>query len=414
VLKDAIVSEEGQQLAFAGNRPLGTAALSLLSTTLDKAPDSLLAEWRAFCSSSPSPMHNPDWLNGYFDEQRSNLLVYALFQSESLSGVAPFLRRDWPLKWHLGEWCVATFPLKRLRLLGGPLAFPENEMVCDLLFRRVLSDGGFDALYLEEIPVDSFFWKYLHSSKLIRDSFLVYQPDTVSPHPILRIERTFEQYMSKFSSKHRNTLQRKVKKLREGALGEMHLVRYESPIEVTTFLDRAVEISRKTYQWQLHQRGLSATDLLQKRLQFAAEHGWMRCYLLFCGERAVAFIVGYQYRGTFLLDEIGHDPEWSKYSAGAVLQLLTVEDLFNYNRARIFDLQDYARYKDELSNENYMQGRVFLFRRGVYSRFISAGHRVCSAITVSASASLERIGLKSKVRKLIRRFGTSQFESPTT
>jgi hypothetical protein len=97
-------------------------------------------------------------------------------------------------------------------------------------------------------------------------------------------------------------------------------------------------------------------------LQFAAEHGWMRCYLLFCGQRAVAFIVGYQYRGTFLLDEIGHDPEWSKYSAGAVLQLLTVEDLFNYNRARIFDLQDYARYKDELSNENYMQGRVGLLR----------------------------------------------------
>lgn len=353
-------------------------------------------------------MHDPEWLNGYFEGQTNNLLVYALFQRESLSGVAPFLRRDWPLKWHLGELCVATFPLKRLRLLGGALAFPENEAVCDLLFRRVLSDGTFDALYIEEIPIDSFFWKYLRTSKLIRDSFLLYQPDPVSLHPILRIEGTFQQYMGKFSSKHRNTLQRKVRKLRESLVGEMRLVRYESPAEVTAFLDRAVEISRRTYQWQLHQRGLSATDLLRKRLQFAAKHGWMRCYLLFCAERAVAFIVGYQYEGTFLLDEIGHEPEMSKYSAGAVLQLLSVEDLFNYNRPRIFDLQDYARYKDELSTENYMQARVFLFRKGIYPRFLRAGHRLCSAITVTASASLQRVGLKSKVRKMIRRLGASQ------
>ena len=54
--------------------------------------------------------------------------------------------RDWPLKWHLGELCVGTFPLTRLRLLGGSLAFPENESACDLLFSKVLSDGGFDAV----------------------------------------------------------------------------------------------------------------------------------------------------------------------------------------------------------------------------------------------------------------------------
>jgi CelD/BcsL family acetyltransferase involved in cellulose biosynthesis len=213
--------------------------------------------------------------------------------------------------------------------------------------------------------------------------------------------------MRKFSSRHRNTLQQKVRRLREGSLGDLRLLRYELPAEVGPFLDHAVAISRKTYQWQLHQRGLSATDLLRKRLEFAAAHGWMRCYLLFLGESAIAFIVGYQYEGTFRLDEIGHAPEFSKYSAGAVLQLLSVEDLFNHNRARMFDLQDYARYKDELSNENYLQCRVFLFRRGIYPRFLRAGHRICSAITLLASLSLEGLGLKSKVRRMIRRLGGS-------
>jgi len=406
VVKAVLAPEKGQPPMPNMDPARKSRAASLVSTTIDRATSDLLDPWRAFSSSSPTPMHNPEWLNGYFAGQRSNLQVYALFESGSLAGVAPFLRRDWPLKWHLGEWCVATFPLRRLRLLGGQLAFPEDEASCDLLFRRVLSEGGFDAVFIEEVPVDSFFWKYLHSSRLIRESFLLYQPDRVSPHPVLRIEGTFENYMGKFSSKHRKNLKRNIRKLREAAADDLRLLRYESPEEVSKFLDIAVDISRKTYQWQLHQRGLSATALLRERLSFAAAQGWMRSYLLYCGEQAVAFGVGYQYNGTFLLDEIGHDPEWSKHSAGTVLQLLMVEDLFNYNRARVFDLQDYAWYKDELANENYLQGRMFLFRRGAYSCFLTAGHRVCSAVTLSASAALEKMGLKSKVRKLIRRVGS--------
>jgi hypothetical protein len=407
VLKDATMPESKQRTAEVESHKPAPEECSLVSTTLDAASPDLLAQWQTLGASNPSPMHDPGWLKGYFEGQTSNLRLYSLFQSGALCGAAPFLKKDWPLKWHLGELCVGTFPLTRLRLLGGPPAFPESESACDLLFSRVLSDGGFDALFLEEIPVDSFLWSYLHTSNLIRDSFSIYQPDPIAPHPVLRIEGTFEQYMGKFSSKHRNTLQRKIKKLRESPLGEMRLARYESPAEVDTFLDQAVEISRKTYQWQLHQRGLSAIDLLRRRLRFASENGWMRCYLLFCGERAVAFIVGYQFEGTFLLDEIGHEPELSKYSPGSVLQLLCVQDLFGHNRARIFDLQDTGRYKEELSTESYMQGRVFLFRKGIYPGFLKAGHLTCSSISRFASSRLDRFGMKSKVKKLIRRFGSS-------
>ncbi len=134
----------------------------------------------------------------------------------------------------------------------------------------------------------------------------------------------------------------------------------------------------------------------------------MRCYLLFCGESACAFIVGYQYQGTFVMDEIGHDPELSKHSVGTVLQLLCVEDLFNHDRANIFDLQAYAWYKDTLSNESYMQARIFLFRQGAYSRFLRAGHRMCCVITRLVSSSLERWRLKSKVRAAIRALGGSR------
>jgi hypothetical protein len=270
------------------------------------------------------------------------------------------------------------------------------------------SEKNIDAIYLEDVPIDSFLWKYLHRSELIRKSFLRYQPKLPTPRPMLRVEGTFQQYMGKFNSKHRNTINRKIKKLRDGALGEMRLVRYESAADVSVFLEQAIEVSRKTYQWARHGRGLSAIDRVTRRLKFAAEHGWMRCYLLFCGEHACAFILGFQYEGRFLLDEIGFDPELAKYSVGTVLQMLTVEDLFNHNRPHIFDLQDYGAYKEVLSTDSYLEGKLFLFRPSAYARLLRMGHRGCSLIDKSASTVLNHFNLRTKLRQKARGWAGTQ------
>jgi hypothetical protein len=222
------------------------------------------------------------------------------------------------------------------------------------------------------------------------------------------VEGTYDQYLSKFNSKHRNTIGRKIRKLREGALGEMRLVRYEAPEEVDTFLDQATEVSRKTYQWTLHGRGLSATGLLRERLVSAAQRGWMRSYLLFCGGQARAFLLGFQYNGRFLLHELGFDPELAKYSVGTVLQMLTVEDLFTHNRPRIFDLQDYGAYKEVLATESHLECKIFLFQPRLYARFLRASHRGCDAANRAASSLLERLKLKTKIRQRMRRWSDTQ------
>jgi hypothetical protein len=225
---------------------------------------------------------------------------------------------------------------------------------------------------------------------------------------MLRVEGTFQQYMGKFSSKHRNTINRKIKKLRDGALGEMSLVRYESPADVPVFLEQAIEISRKTYQWTQYGRGLSAVDRVRRRLMYAAERGWMRSYLLFCGGQARAFILGYQYGGRFLLDEIGFDPESAKYSVGTVLQMLTVEDLFLHNRPHVFDLQDYGAYKEVLSTDSYLEGKLFLFRPSAYARFLRMGHRGSALIDKSVSSALDCFNLRTRLRQKARGWVATQ------
>lgn len=205
------------------------------------ASPSLVSQWRVFHDrhSADDPMQDPEWLRGYFEGQLDSLSCYSLLQDGELRGVAPFVRKQWPLAFQFGPWTLAELPLVRLRLLGTGLDFPDDEAAYDLLFGQLAEPTSpFDALYLEEIPVESFLWKYLHERPLIRKSFLSYAPSAPTPRPVLRLEGTYEQYLGKFNSKHRNTINRKIKKLREGALGEMRLVRYESPDEVVPFLEK--------------------------------------------------------------------------------------------------------------------------------------------------------------------------------
>jgi hypothetical protein len=306
------------------------------------------------------------------------------------------------LKLYLGELAVGEFPLRRLRLLGGNIDIPDEVAAYDALFSELRARPDIDCLYFEEVATESFLWKYLHTAELPRCGFLAYQPELPAPRPILQLGESFDDYMQKFSSKHRSTIRRKIRKLRESPFGEMRLARYEKPDQVTEFVDLAIEVSRKTYQWKVHQRGLSDTDVVARRLAFAAEHGWMRCYLLFCGDKPYAFLTGYQHDGCFLLDEIGHDPALSSHSAGTVLQFLVVEDLFAYNRPVFWDLQDYGLYKEALSTESFPQGKMFLFKPGIRSRALIAGDRACRSVTGAASRTLDRWKLKNKVKSFLR------------
>ncbi len=231
----------------------------LQQVRLHQAGESFLTDWNEFTARRASQrysepmMHNPRWLRGYFAGQLENLAVCSFYESGCLCGVAPFLVKDWPLQCHLGEFPVAELPMRRLRLLGVQPDIPEDESAYDLLFTELAGKNDtFDAIYLEGAPLDSFLWKYVNTSSLLRESFRKYVPDPPVPHRVLRVQGSFADYMKKFSSKQRRTLSRRVKKIREGMLGEMRFEQYRKLEDVDRFLEAAVEVSKKTYQWKLH------------------------------------------------------------------------------------------------------------------------------------------------------------------
>ena len=391
----------------------GIEQYELQSVSLASADQATLKLWESFCGRHLSTSHHQDpaWLSGFFARELSNVTAYFLRHSGELQGVAPFLLKDWPLNWYLGEMALARPPLRRLRFLGDTLNLPEEEAVYDILFAELAkSRRSFDAVHFEAIPLDSFLWKYLQSSPLIRRSFRMYVPEPPASHVELRFGASFDQYMKKFSAKSRSTLRRKIKRIRDGVIGPMRLVRYTDPRDVPAFLESAVAVSKKTYQWNLLQKGMSDTDLVAQRLAFAAEHGWLRCYMLFCNDVPCAFLSGFQNGGVYSLLDTGFDPDLSKYSVGMVLQLLAIEDLFAENTPRVYDFGTWGGWKQELSTDSYPEVKVLLFQPGAYTRMIQTGHRGTQIFTKAVGSLLERMNLKVRLKKLIR--GMSEKNAP--
>jgi hypothetical protein len=411
---------KGENTMVAADESRSTATCySLRSFAMESVDEAFMAEWREFSAARPATpeLQDPEWLRWYYKGQpnvahheKNDITVYALYANGQLCGVAPFISRMWPLSCQFAEFTLAKFPLRRLRLIGGSLDFPQDPRAYDLLFSELASQVAaqtcdFDTLYLDGVPLDSFLWKYLQQSDIIRSRFLTYCPEPAKPYLVLRFAGDFEDYMGKFSAKHRKNINREIKKLKTGALGEFQFVRYELPEEVPTFLEQAVELSKKTYQWILHHRGLDDPNLLRHRLPLLASHGWFRSYLLFCGGKACAFLLGYQCHGKFIFFEIGYDPALASYSVGTVMQFLAVEDLYNYNRPEVMDLGTFDRYKEALSTESQLRSSVFLFPPNARARFMRTSHRSLLATSQALSVLLARFNLKTKLRKWMRVFG---------
>jgi hypothetical protein len=343
---------------------------------------------------------DPEWL--LETTAKGNVQVFVFDSDGETVGAVPFLKVAKPLKCQLGELTLARIPLRVLQLLGTYPNIPEEETACDALFSQVKGlEREFDALYIEYVRVGSFLWKYLHKAALVKRNFRLYSPRGIVPHPLIRINGSFDDYLKKFSSKTRSTQFRKLRKLREH--GEVEVIRITEAHEAEAFVDAAAEISQRTYQYRLLGGGVRDRQVWKRLLTFAANHGWLRSYLLKCDGIPCSFLVAYQYGETFYHSSLGYDPAWSNLSVGTVLQMLILEDVFSQNRPALYDYGTYGGYKMFFSNDNYLESDFYLFPRRAYPLLAQVSHCTFSTISRRAGAVLNRLSLKEGIKRLVRR-----------
>jgi hypothetical protein len=343
---------------------------------------------------------DPEWIEERFKHEKENVRIFLLEKGDQVIGAVPFLLNYEKLVCKLGEFALAKLPVRLLRHQGYPLNMPDEAAAYDGLMGQILK-LDFDVMFMGNVNTRSFLWNYLQSSSIVRREFRFHTKKWPSPHSLIRLDGTFESYMKRFSAKARKNRFREIKLLRER--GQVSLRRVSQPSEIDGFLEAAYEISERT--WKFKRRGLGLAtldpDTVKRELRFLAERGWLRSYVLRCDGVPCSFIYGHQYGSSFYAEWVGVDDAWRRYSAGTVILLLVLEDLFKENPPEFYDFGTYVKFEENFATESYPEATVWLFRRRVYPMLASSVFCACDAITTRTGTLLDSFGLKSKLKHML-------------
>lgn len=222
-------------------------------------------------------------------------------------------------------------------------------------------------------------------------------------HCFIDLGLTFDQYKAKFSSKTRSTITRKVKKYSEFCGGVLQWRAFSAPSEVREFVAAARRVSLLTYQERLHQAGLPEDEDFARQAERLAEQNSLRAFLLYHGDRPVAYLYCPIKDGVVVYAYLGYDPNYSQWSVGTVLQWIALESLFGERNLRCFDFTEgQSDHKRLFATHTRRCANVYFVRPTLRNRTLLHSHAAIDLLSRWLGDALERWGVKAKVRRLMR------------
>lgn len=224
------------------------------------------------------------------------------------------------------------------------------------------------------------------------------------PRHLVDLTTGYEAYMAKFSAKTRSTLKRKLRKFQELSGGALHWEQFRSKDELATFLPRARELSAKTYQERLLDAGLPQDASFTAQALSLADRGAVYAFLLFLNARPVSYLYLPVERGRVVYAYLGYDPAYAEHSPGTVLQLLAMERLFAEPGLTVFDFTEGAGQHKQLFATHAVEcADIVLLKRTAKALAVARSHAVFTRAEASLVSALDRLGLKKRIKQLIRR-----------
>jgi CelD/BcsL family acetyltransferase involved in cellulose biosynthesis len=359
----------------------------------------------------PELEHDVRWLAGLVDGERS-ASVWVHEERGVLRGYAPFFVHPSSLDYRLGEVTLFSWPCRRYVLTAEPIITgPESghpDRIADLFeaVARALPD---DALvFLQGVRTQSVFHAAILGHPRIRALFRAVPLAPPRPHRLIHLDGDFEAYLSGLGKATRKDLRRTIKRVQESRL-EIRTRRFGALEDVEPLLRDVESVSRKTYQWHLLGEGVAASPLQRHRLSHAARLGILRSYILYLGDRPIAFRVGYAYRGTYFSQNVGFDPEFAKLQIGIYLFTETIADLSSEPGITRYDfLYGDAPHKERLSNAARSEQHLYLVPKTLKRTIAALLFQGINSASTTAGKLLEGWGLKQRIKKLLRRRAVTQ------
>lgn len=213
----------------------------------------------------------------------------------------------------------------------------------------------------------------------------------------------FEAYTAKFSGKTRSGIRRKAKKFAKEA-GGLDVRSYSTPDEIETFFKLARPVSAVSYQERLLDCGLPKEPRFIERATVAAEAGAIRAFLLFANGAPVSYLYCPVENDVLQYAYLGYDPDFAHLSPGTVLFWTALEQLFAERRYSAFDFTEGDSEHKKLFSTHQVPCSLQLILRPTWKhRSVLAAHRGANTVSSGLVQALDRLGLKPRIKRWVRR-----------
>lgn len=271
-------------------------------------------------------------------------------------------------------------------------------------FRKLPPDRelpeGFDGFLIRGLPVDD-----VRPTVERRGEFIVYTPWHFE-RSYIDFDIGYDAYLATFKAKTRSTIRRKVRKFSSAGNGNPDFKTYRTPEEVQRFLRIAKQISQVTYQERLLDEGLPKDPSFADKLIRESETTGVRGFILFEQGRPVSYLLLLSSGDTLVYSYLGYDPAYRKLSPGIVLHWLAIERLFDDHDYRILDFTEGGgQQKEQFRTGSVQCATIYCLRKSFRNTLLIDLHRSISAVSRVTGRALEAIGIKNRLKKLMRGFG---------
>lgn len=224
------------------------------------------------------------------------------------------------------------------------------------------------------------------------------------PRHLVDLTIGYDDYLTKFSSKTRSTLKRKVRKFQELSGGAIDCQEFRTTAEFKSFLPMAWELSARTYQARLLDAGLPRTAAFEADTLARAERGAVRAFILNLNARPVSYLFLPVDGSRVVYAYLGYDQKYAEHSPGTVLQLLAMERLFADPCLSVFDFTEGDGAHKRLFGTTALQcADILLVRRMTVTGSVARAQFALDYVQSLLTATLDRFGVKAALKQFIRK-----------
>jgi hypothetical protein len=352
--------------------------------------------------------HDPYWLalrsEGSADRE---VKIYVCIDSNNqLVGYAPFFVHPTAFSFSYGGFTFYSFAIKRFAITSMPIFKLEDEIAKELIVNLL-------KMLCPELPKNTVLFTlglhlYSPMGQLIEQGccpgYLIRPHGERYDRRLAQVDKNLDLYLANLGSNTRSDLRRQERRLNKQTEDQVECLVFHTPESIDNFLKDVEIISSRTYQWNLLGMGVENNIVMRDLLKSAADQKWFRGYILRCKSEPVAFMIGYQYRDTYLSESIGYNPDWSEWSVGNVLHLNVMRDLSAiYPEIKWFDFMygDNSN-KKRLSTSFHPERNYYLIPKNFRWQLIVFSLLTFDSITALISKILDRYGLKQKIWRLLK------------